>query len=111
MNTPTFIPKRFGLSARPALACYREHREIPDLFETLIERVKDTTEKLRVRNEQPKNCSLRSKRQQKSWPRRAKRNSAGKMDISMKSSLPWFLGGMAILYFGVVAYAIYRGRD
>jgi hypothetical protein len=28
--------------------------KLPDLFETLIERVKDTTEKLRARNEQAK---------------------------------------------------------
>lgn len=29
----------------------------------------------------------------------------------MKSSLFWLLGGMAFLYFGMVVYAIYRGRD
>jgi hypothetical protein len=33
------------------------------------------------------------------------------VDISLKSPVLWFLGGMAILYFGVVAYALYRGRD
>jgi len=33
------------------------------------------------------------------------------MDISMKSPVLWFLGGVAILYFGIVAYALYRGRD
>jgi hypothetical protein len=33
------------------------------------------------------------------------------MDISMKSSVLRFLGGMAVLYFGVVAYALYQGRN
>jgi hypothetical protein len=33
------------------------------------------------------------------------------MDTSMKSSLLWLIGGIALLYFGVVVYAIYRGRD
>lgn len=34
-----------------------------------------------------------------------------KMDILMKSSILWLLGGVATLYFGVVAYALYQGRD
>jgi len=33
------------------------------------------------------------------------------MDISMKSPILWFLGSLAVLYFGVVAYALYQGRD
>jgi len=33
------------------------------------------------------------------------------MDIIMKSPLLWFLGGMAVLYFGVVVYALSQGRD
>jgi hypothetical protein len=33
------------------------------------------------------------------------------MDIPMKSPILWFLSGMAILYFGAVFYAIYRGKN
>jgi hypothetical protein len=33
------------------------------------------------------------------------------MDITKSPFLLWFLGGIALLYFGVVVYALYRGRD
>jgi hypothetical protein len=33
------------------------------------------------------------------------------MDIAMKSPVLCFLGSLAMLYFGVVAYALYQGRD
>jgi hypothetical protein len=33
------------------------------------------------------------------------------MDILMKSAVLWFLGSVAVLYFGVAAYALYQGRD
>ena len=33
------------------------------------------------------------------------------MDTSMRASLLWFIGALAVLYFGVVMYALYRGRD
>jgi hypothetical protein len=29
----------------------------------------------------------------------------------MKPSFLWFIGGVAVLYFGAMVYALYRGRD
>ena len=47
----TFIMNRYGPSARHPLDGRQSIAKLPELFETLIERVTDTPEKLKVRTQ------------------------------------------------------------